>query len=29
MGTGKMKPVAGVAGGDVDNIVAYVHTLKK
>jgi len=29
MGVGKMKPVAGVAGGDVDNIVAYVHTLKK
>ena len=29
MGTGKMKPVAGVVGGDVDNIVAYVHTLKK
>ena len=29
MGVGKMKPVAGVAAGDVDNIVAYVHTLKK
>ncbi len=29
MGVGKMKPVTGVAAGDVDNIVAYVHTLKK
>ena len=29
MGVGKMKPVTGVAGTDVDNIVAYVHTLKK
>jgi mono/diheme cytochrome c family protein len=28
-GTGKMKPVAGVAGGDLDNVIAYVHTLKK
>ncbi len=28
-GVGKMKPVAGVAGGDLDNVVAYVHTLKK
>jgi mono/diheme cytochrome c family protein len=28
-GTGKMKPIAGVAGGDLDNVVAYVHTLKK
>jgi mono/diheme cytochrome c family protein len=28
-GTGKMKPVATVAGGDLDNVVAYVHTLKK
>jgi mono/diheme cytochrome c family protein len=29
MGVGKMKPVSGVAGGDIDNIVAYLHTLKK
>lgn len=29
MGVGKMKPVAGISGADVDNIVAYVHTLKK
>lgn len=29
MGTGKMKPVAGIAGGDLDNLAAYVHTLKK
>ncbi|HTA42057.1 MAG TPA: cytochrome c [Bryobacteraceae bacterium] len=29
MGVGKMKPIAGVAGGDLDNLVAYVHTLKK
>jgi mono/diheme cytochrome c family protein len=28
-GTGKMKPVAGVAAGDLDNLVAYIHTLKK
>ncbi len=28
-GSGKMKPVAGVAGGDLDNVVAYVRTLKK
>lgn len=28
-GVGKMRPVAGVAGGDLDNVVAYVHTLKK
>jgi len=28
-GTGKMKPVAGVAGADLDNAVAYVRTLKK
>jgi len=28
-GQGKMKPVAGVAGADLDNVVAYVHTLKK
>jgi len=28
-GTGKMKPVAGLAGADLDNVVAYVHSLKK
>src|SRR5579863_5932361 len=28
-GTGKMKPVAGIAGADLDNLIAYVHTLKK
>jgi mono/diheme cytochrome c family protein len=28
-GTGKMKPIAGVAAADLDNVVAYVHTLKK
>jgi hypothetical protein len=28
-GQGKMKPVAGVAGADLDNVVAYVHSLKK
>jgi len=28
-GVGKMKPVAGIAAGDVDNVIAYVHTLKK
>jgi len=28
-GTGKMKPVAGIAAGDVDNVVAYLRTLKK
>ncbi|MES1258848.1 MAG: cytochrome c [Acidobacteriota bacterium] len=27
-GAGKMKPVAGLAGADLDNLVAYVHTLK-
>ncbi len=26
-GVGKMKPVAGIAGGDLDNLVAYVKTL--
>ena len=29
MGVGKMKPVAGIAGGDLDNLTAYVRTLKK
>lgn len=28
-GQGKMKPVAGLAGADLDNVVAYVHSLKK
>jgi cytochrome c6 len=28
-GTGTMKPVAGVAGADLDNVVAFVRTLKK
>jgi len=28
-GTGKMKPVTTVAGGDLDNVVAYVRTLRK
>lgn len=29
MGTGKMKPVAGVTGADLDNLIAYLRTLKK
>jgi len=28
-GSGKMKPVMGLMAGDVDNIVAYLRTLKK
>lgn len=28
-GTGKMKPVAGLSPADVDNVIAYVRTLKK
>jgi mono/diheme cytochrome c family protein len=28
-GTGKMKPVASLAPADVDNVVAYLRTLKK
>lgn len=28
-GQGKMKPVAGLAGADLDNVVAYVKSLKK
>ena len=28
-GVGKMKPIAGVAAGDVDNVIVYIHTLKK
>jgi len=27
-GMGKMKPVSGLTDGDVDNVVAFVHTLK-
>ena len=28
-GKGKMKPVAGVAGADLDNVIAFVRSLKK
>jgi cytochrome c6 len=28
-GKGKMKPVSSVSGADLDNVVAYVRTLKK
>jgi mono/diheme cytochrome c family protein len=28
-GTGKMKPVSGLAPADADNVVAYIRTLKK
>ena len=28
-GQGKMKPTAGVSGADLDNVVAFVHSLKK
>ena len=28
-GKGKMKPVKTVSGPDLDNVVAYVHSLKK
>ena len=28
-GTGKMKPVASVTGADLDDVVAYVQSLKK
>jgi mono/diheme cytochrome c family protein len=28
-GQGKMKPIASVTGADLDNVVAYVHSLKK
>jgi cytochrome c5 len=27
-GFGKMKPIAGVAGADLDNVIAFVRTLK-
>jgi mono/diheme cytochrome c family protein len=29
MGMGTMKPVSGLSEGDVDNVVAYVRSLKK
>ena len=29
MGEGKMKPISSVSGGDADNVVAYLRTLKK
>ena len=28
-GVGKMKPITAIPAGDVDNVIAYVHTLKK
>ena len=28
-GKGKMRPVASVSGADLDNVTAYVHSLKK
>lgn len=28
-GKGKMKPINSVSGADIDNVVAYVHSLKK
>jgi hypothetical protein len=28
-GKGKMKPVKTVSAGDVDNVIAFVRTLKK
>ena len=28
-GKGKMKPVKAVSAGDIDNVIAYVRTLKK
>lgn len=28
-GKGKMKPVAGLSDSDIDNVIAYVRTLKK
>jgi mono/diheme cytochrome c family protein len=28
-GKGKMKPVTTVTGGAIDDVIAYVHTLKK
>lgn len=28
-GTGTMKPVAGIAGADLDNVIAFIRSLKK
>jgi hypothetical protein len=28
-GKGKMKPVSSVSGASIDNVIAYVRTLKK
>jgi hypothetical protein len=28
-GKGKMKPISSVTGADLDNVVAYVRSLKK
>jgi hypothetical protein len=28
-GTGTMKPVVGVAGADLDNVIAFMRSLKK
>jgi hypothetical protein len=28
-GAGTMKPVSGVAGADLDNVIAFIRTLKK
>jgi mono/diheme cytochrome c family protein len=28
-GKGKMKPISSVSGADLDNVAAYIHTLKK
>jgi mono/diheme cytochrome c family protein len=28
-GKGKMRPVTSVSGADLDNVIAYVHSLKK
>ena len=28
-GSGKMKPVKTISGADLDNVIAYVHSLKK
>ena len=28
-GKGKMKPITSISGADLDNVAAYIHTLKK
>lgn len=28
-GTGRMKPTAGLTGADLENVIAYIRTLKK